>query len=274
MASLFNPVRVRFREKEKLLKIEEYLHIKIKNIVIHSIPLIEHEAISMLRFFGKRLQIFLHPKLSLTLSHIAIQLNLENDDIFIIEYGPYIRGESNIKNIYEMNSDNEYYYINTDGIRITKINKEKYLCDENSRKYPSETILKIIASQKYNKKYEEFKFSIKEIGIFNGYYSIECNINKRITLKELIDNFKNEKWKAKNYNALTHNCQVFGAEVIKFLKATRKYDNDKIRTNEKMVLPNCIISALWDNEKLSIINTIGRIPIIGTGFDIIANIFV
>ena len=28
-------------------------------------------------------------------------------------------------------------------------------------------------------------------------------------------------------------------------------------------MPNCIISALWDNEKLSVTNTIGRIPIIG-----------
>ena len=41
-----------------------------------------------------------------------------------------------------------------------------------------------------------------------------------------------------------------------------------------MVLPNCIISVLWDNEKLSIINIIGRIPIIGMGFDFFANIFV
>ena len=79
---------------------------------------------------------------------------------------------------------------------------------------------------------------------------------------------------SKNYNFVTHNCQDFGAEVIKFLKATRKYDKDKIRTNEKMVLPNCIISVLQDNEKLSIINTLGRILIIDMGFDIIANIFV
>ena len=39
-----------------------------------------------------------------------------------------------------------------------------------------------------------------------------------------------------------------------------------------MILPNCIISALWDNEDLSFINTMGRIPIIGMGFDIFADI--
>lgn len=273
MASLFNPVRIRFKEEEKILKIEQYFDIKIENIVIHSIPLLESEVLTIFRFIGKRLQNFIHPKLSPTLSHIAIQLNLENDDIFIIEYGPYIRGKSNIKTICEMNNDNEFYYINKDGVRITKINKEKYLCDENSKKYPSETILKIIASEKYKKRFEEFNLSIEQIGIFNGYYSIKCNINKKITIKELIDNFKNEKWEAKKYHFLTHNCQDFGAEVIKFLEATRKYRKDKIRTNEKMALPNCIISVLWDNEKLSIMNTIGRIPLIGMGFDILANIY-
>ena len=135
--------------EEELLKIEQYFHIKIKNIIIHSIPLLEHEGLTIIRFIGKRFQNLIHPKLSPTLTHIAIQLNLENDDIFIMEYGPFIREENNIRAIGKMNNDNEYYYINKDGVRITKINKEIYLCDENSRKYPSETILKIIASQKY-----------------------------------------------------------------------------------------------------------------------------
>ncbi len=37
------------------------------------------------------------------------------------------------------------------------------------------------------------------------------------------------------------------------------------------MLPNCIISALWDNEDLSVINTIGRIPIFGYIFDAFAS---
>ena len=36
-----------------------------------------------------------------------------------------------------------------------------------------------------------------------------------------------------------------------------------------MILPNKIISALWDNEDWSVTNTIGRIPIIGLLYDLV-----
>lgn len=106
------------------------------------------------------------------------------------------------------------------------------------------------------------------------FYNIECDVKNKITLKELINNFQNENWEAKKYNLLTHNCQTFGAEVITILKAIRINERDKIRTKEKMILPNCIIKALWKNEDLSVVNTLGRIPVLGLGFDAFSGIFV
>ena len=47
---------------------------------------------------------------------------------------------------------------------------------------------------------------------------------------------------------MLHNCQTFAAEVVKILKAIRIHETDKVRVNEKFLLPNCIISALWHNE--------------------------
>ena len=79
---------------------------------------------------------------------------------------------------------------------------------------------------------------------------------------------KKKKWEADKYFVLTNNCQKFGAEVIKFLKAIRKYEHDKIRILEKVILPSCIISALWSNEKLSLGNSLGRIPIFGYFHDL------
>ena len=34
-----------------------------------------------------------------------------------------------------------------------------------------------------------------------------------------------------------------------------------------MALPNCMIKVLWDNEELSIVNTLGRVPVFGLVFD-------
>ena len=52
-----------------------------------------------------------------------------------------------------------------------------------------------------------------------------------------------------------HNCQTFAAEIITILKAVRIHKKDKVRSIEEGMQPNCIISALWENEDLSIINT-------------------
>ena len=83
---------------DKNLILDDLLSKKINNLIIHSIPLSNSVITSYMRYVGKAYQPFVHPSLSFTLSHIAIQLNLENDDIVIIEYGQYLTKDSDIKN--------------------------------------------------------------------------------------------------------------------------------------------------------------------------------
>ena len=107
--------------------------------------------------------------------------------------------------------------------------------------------------------------------MYNNFYRVECDINNKIKLKELIEYCTKKKWEADKYFVLSNNCQKLWVEIIKFLKAIRKYAQDKIRIKEKIMLPSCIISALWHNEKLSLTNTLGRIPIFGFFHDTFIN---
>ena len=84
-----------------------------------------------------------------------------------------------------------------------------------------------------------------------------------------MQSFKKEKWKAKNYCVLSNNCQEFAAEIIRILKAVRIDERTKVITVEKMILPNKLIKVLWDNEDWSVMNTIGRIPIINFLYDLV-----
>ena len=266
---------------EKKLNLNDLLSKKINNLIIHSIPLSTSPGVSLVRYVGQRAQDLIHPSLTPTLSHIAIQLNLENNDIVIIEYGQYLTEDSDIKNGFFSSGSNScetprkdynenfYYYINKDGARITKINKEKYF-NNNKSEAINDIVQKIIAAQHYHTPYEEFEFTIFKKGLYNRFDKIECNVKNKTTLGELIKYFEDSKWEAKKYNLLSHNCQTFGAEVLKFLKAVRANELDKIRSHEKLVLPNCMIKVLWDNEDLSITNTLGRVPVLGLGFDLLS----
>ena len=272
---------------------ERLLNLHIKDLIIHSIPLSTSDTATKIRSIGKTIQPFIHPAISPTFAHLAIQLNMENNDIVIIEYGQYFTEESIIKNKsvftklvdnpnHENNSFNNfyYYYINKDGARFAKIDKELYknYFQNNSVEY---VVSLIIASQHYHLSIEEMKKNKLDNNIdtsvnhftfnknSNNFNRVECDVNNKISLRELCNYFKGEKWEANSYNIAFHNCQIFAAEIIKILKATRKNENDKIRLIEKEILPNCIISALWDNEKLSAVNTIGRIPVVGLAFDVI-----
>ena len=71
-----------------------------------------------------------------------------------------------------------------------------------------------------------------------SFYRVQCDIKTKINLRELCDHFKEKKWEAEKYNVLSHNCQDFTANVIKVLKAIRRNEFDKIRTREKIFLPN------------------------------------
>ena len=267
----------------KLLEIERISNLQIKDITIHIIPLTNNGKIKKLRNIGRFCQFFLHPALTPTFCHVAIQLNMENKkDIIIMEYGQYLSEESELisqtpfdssessNNPRIHNDEALYFYINKDGARITKIN-DKYFFGNDISKIPKEeidlTVLKVIASYHHNISYEEIN---KRLGNYiDEYYRINCDINNKMNLKELLDHFKEEKWEAKNYCVLTNNCQDFACKIIKILKAVRSDEKTKIRTIEKMILPNSLIGALWDNEKLSFTNTMGRIPIIGLIYDLI-----
>jgi len=227
------------------------------------------------RAFRRFIQFFLHPMITPTFCHEAIQLNMENNkDFIIIEYGQYLSDKSEIiskssfgssdssNNPRIKNDDALYWYINKDGARITRIN-EKYFVGEDISKIPKKeinfTILKVIASYHHNVSYEKIERSLDNY--IDEYYRLNCDINEKMTLKELFEHLKGENWEAKNYCALSNNCQDFESKVLKILKAVGKDERTKIRTIEKMILPNKLISTLWDNEDLSLTNTLGRIPI-------------
>ena len=260
----------------------EIMNLKIESLSIHIIPLKQYIGSSIVRILGRTLQQIIHPAIiSPTLSHIAIQLNLENKYIVVMEYGPYLSDKSEIRNSDSnqpriINKNLEYYYINKDGARITLIDSIDGFAittnlDQFSREQLSIFTLSVIAANEYNISLEEFEKIKETLPSIKEFYRMDCDVINKISLIELCNYFKNEKWEANSYNLANHNCQTFAAEIIRILKAVRINDYDKIRMIEKRYLPNCIISILWDNEDLSPINTIGRIPVIGYLFDSVSS---
>ena len=128
----------------KLLEISDILEARIISLDIYNIPLSKGILMTAARTIGKTLQPFIHPALSPSLCHIAIKLNLENiEDGIIIEYGQYFSKDSDKKNnnIFISSSPNsssnqpreeqdnyKYYYINSEGVRITRI--KEYSCPD------------------------------------------------------------------------------------------------------------------------------------------------
>lgn len=290
-----------FLEKQ----IEKIMDLKIIDLSIQIIPLWKNENATKAKVVGGFLQLFIHPAiLSPTLSHIAIQLTLEKGFIVIMEYGQYYSDNSKIKNTSSFASCSDscesskaprkeqnsftFYYINKDGARITILHKNQFkdfvwVNNFNTRQCNFEELdrgkiayysLVVMACNHYNISYFFF-YHIKDfLASYKDYHIIECDINNKISLRELCNKFKGNSWEAINYNVVNHNCQTFASEIIKILKAVRIHDSDKIRSKEKLILPNCIISALWDNETLSTINTIGRVPVFGLIFDVFATPFI
>jgi hypothetical protein len=71
--------------------------------------------------------------------------------------------------------------------------------------------LDIMACNHYGISFEKFDRKKGNLPSYRDYSFIECNINNKITLRELCNNFKGDIWKAKNYNVASHNCQDFAA---------------------------------------------------------------
>ena len=266
----------------KSLNIEFYLNKKIKDLTIHVMPLFINNAFKHFTQVTGTLKLMIPMLINPSLTHVAIQINLEETkDILIFEYGQYLTedsdfnetflGSSNSSEEPRRNFNNNNYYINKDGARITIIRdhiNNPSLNEDNLSEYISD----LIACQYYHIPLNEFviKRSIPYNTII--FHKVDCNIENKINIKELIENFQGEKWLAKDYNLVFHNCQDFAVEVIKILKAVRKNEFDKIRTFEKNTLPGCIANQLWRNEKLSIRNTLGRIPIFGLFYDFVTTL--
>ena len=273
----------------QLLNIDKYLYKKIKGLTIHIIPLSLDKKVNVVRGISTVIKVFTPVIFNPSLTHIAIQLFLEDcDDILIFEYGQYYSNKSDSKkSIFssssnssneprESNNENIYYYINTDGARITVFTIDYLKKFENiepgDKFYDDDKISGLITilieRQHYNISYDECTKNYSDYYQFgNSFETVDCEVINKITVRELRDHFKGEKWLAKKYNVAFHNCQTFGAEIIKKLKAIRINEKDKVRANEKVTLPGCIISSLWHNEKLSLTNTLGRIPIFGLFHD-------
>ena len=172
------------------------------------------------------------------------------------------------------------HFINVEGELIPDIGKtishmikknfspitDYLLLDNNLNKY----LLIIMACKHYKIPFSNY-YKLKNLSDFKF---IECKIKNQMNLEDLITYCKGENWEANSYNPFLHNCQDFAAEIIKVTKAIRIYNKDKIRMYEKLILPGCIISQLWENEKLAAINTVGRIPIVGLLFDTIIGPFI
>ena len=123
---------------DKKLVIEEYLNKTIKDLSIHVIPLSPSETFRKFQIIGTIAKMMTPMIFNPSLTHVAIQLNLEGTkDIIIIEYGQYLTKDSDLKifsgsssnssnEARENKNENIYYYINKDGARITLFTYERY----------------------------------------------------------------------------------------------------------------------------------------------------
>ena len=127
------------------------MKLKITSLSIQSIPLIHKKGMHCcIKNICKTLQLLscCHWLCSITPSHFAIELKLENDYTIIIEYGQYYSEDSKkndaskfasskdrllgSQNCREETIDLSYYYIDGDGVRITILNKDiKEVINEN-----------------------------------------------------------------------------------------------------------------------------------------------
>lgn len=219
--------------------------LKIKDLVIHSVPLPANKTVKSIGSFFKKIT-----SLSPTLTHIAIQLNLDNNTTVIIEFGQYSPQKNEQKqsflymNPFESQKKEEYFYINKDGARFLTVNRNNYknYLKKDSFEY---IITLIIASKQYGLSIDEIKKQNLDEDK-EKFYQCACDIKNKMSLGELCESFKNEKWEAKGYSLTFHNCQTFAEEIIKILNACRKDQKNKI---DKKILPHNIINALNKNEK-------------------------
>ena len=193
----------------KLLKISYYLNKKIKGLTIHIIPLSLDKKINVIRGISTVIKMITPVFYNPSLTHVAIQIFLEDcDDILILEYGQYYSEDSDLnKSIFsssfnsineprENNDENIYYYINKDGARITVFTFDYLNKFENIKnlKYNfliSNFITNLIKCQHYKISYSDFKKNRANYDNFgNSFERVDCNVINKITVNELIEYFK------------------------------------------------------------------------------------
>ena len=155
-------------EGNNFLNIQNDLDKRINHIIIYNIPLSLKLYMIGLKTLGKLLTPFIHSAFTPTFSHIAIGLLIEKSDFFyIIEYGQYYSRDSIIRNsTFSSSSSNgpkestnrhDYYYINEDGVRITRISILEI--SNELEKDPTYRFLKLFENVQMN---EDFKWRIDE----------------------------------------------------------------------------------------------------------------
>ena len=86
------------KNNDYLIKLQRLMEVKIDNLTILIIPLTDNETFNKLRFVGCIFQAFFHPRIfSTTFSHFAVQLNMENGENIIMEYGQYLNNKKEIE---------------------------------------------------------------------------------------------------------------------------------------------------------------------------------
>ena len=167
--------RILTNEANNFWVINNDLDHKIKNLIIHNIPLSSSNSMSVMKTIGKITSPLIHSALTPTLSHIAIQLNLEDSDfIYIIEYGAYFPKDSQEQKDNKNNYD--YYFINKDGARITRLSYN------NLESYAAYHILSSYTADELKEKVNELKEKIIS-GIIANYSYDEVKKMKKIFIQ-------------------------------------------------------------------------------------------
>lgn len=92
-------------------------------------------------------------------------------------------------------------------------------------------------------------------------YKYECDVQNKMTIKELITCLEFRHFTKQKYNLVDQNCQYFVRKSIKILGSRRIHEHDRIRRFSKAEIPNRILDALEENEGSD--NFGEQIPIVG-----------
>ena len=211
-------------------------------------------------------------------THLAIELELENNIYVVIEYGCYLSKNSNLNEFRNITRYREgkndgiiYYYPFLDGIsfyvytidtlRTFYENYHSFIKNELKIKYPTITEARLKKEViTYTYEYNTFNIykNLCNITLEKSIYEIinhqflhqtgkhRLEVENKITFNEFISNFNNG-WRAIDYNLIFHNCQDFAAKTVDIIKAYRKSERVRQFILENN-LPKNVVDKLKKNE--------------------------